>query len=181
MLKSLNKYLSRILPYLIISITIFLTLGLFRGGINQDTEYLNCGVLKVIDGDTIKLDTGKYVRLIGIDTPEYHDSDKLSRDSKRLNISEKEIKKKGYQAYKFTQKLLAGKQVKLEFDRERLDKYNRLLAYVYLADGTFVNASIVESGYATVFAIAPNIKYYKHFLRLQEDARESKRGLWAEE
>jgi micrococcal nuclease len=71
-----------------------------------------------------------------------------------------------------------GKRASLEFDVERYDKYGRLLAYVYLKDGTFVNAKIVEKGYASLMTIQPNVKYADTFLRLYQEARENRLGLW---
>ncbi len=66
----------------------------------------------------------------------------------------------------------------LEFDVQQLDRYKRLLAYVYLEDGTFVNAWLVQHGYAAVMTVPPNVKYQELFLRLQREAREGSRGLW---
>ncbi|MFQ5539639.1 MAG: thermonuclease family protein, partial [Candidatus Binatia bacterium] len=65
-----------------------------------------------------------------------------------------------------------------EFDVQQLDRYKRLLAYVYLEDGTFVNAWLVEHGYAQVMTISPNVKHQELFLKLQREAREGRRGLW---
>jgi micrococcal nuclease len=132
----------------------------------------------VVDGDTIQLETGESVRLIGIDTPEMHESDKLYRDSERTRQDIKVIKKLGERAYQFTKKLVEGKRVSLEFDVEKYDRYNRLLAYVYLKDGTFVNAEIVKQGYASLMTIPPNVKYADLFSKLYREARENKRGLW---
>jgi len=61
---------------------------------------------------------------------------------------------------------------------EKYDKYNRLLAYVYLKDGTFVNAEIVKQGYASLMTFPPNVKYADLFLKLYQEARKNKRGLW---
>ena len=66
----------------------------------------------------------------------------------------------------------------MKFNVQRRDKYGRLLAYVYLPDGTFVNAWLVEQGYAQVMTISPNVKYQEVFLKLQREAREAGRGLW---
>ncbi|MBW8056808.1 MAG: thermonuclease family protein [candidate division NC10 bacterium] len=49
---------------------------------------------------------------------------------------------------------------------------------VYLDDGTFVNAWLVENGYAMVMTVPPNVKYQDLFLKLQREAREAGRGLW---
>jgi len=52
------------------------------------------------------------------------------------------------------------------------------LAYVYLEDGTFLNAHLVKNGYASVMTIPPNVKYADYFVKLQREARLNKRGLW---
>ena len=61
---------------------------------------------------------------------------------------------------------------------QQFDKYGRILAYVYLEDRTFVNAWLVEHGYAQVMTVPPNVKHQELFLRLQGEAREAGRGLW---
>lgn len=135
-------------------------------------------VSKAIDGDTIKLSNGDHIRLIGIDTPESRYNNKLVRDSKRSRKDIDSIIKMGKEASSFTRKLVEGKKVRLEFDIVRYDKYGRLLAYVYLEDGTFVNARIMEEGYAQVMTIAPNVKHAQTFLKLEREAREKNKGLW---
>jgi micrococcal nuclease len=131
-----------------------------------------------VDGDTLKLSGGERVRLIGVDTPEVHYSDKLLRDAKRSGSDIKAIQAMGKKASDFTKGLCEGKRVRLEFDVEKRDRYKRLLAYVYLEDGTFINAKIIEEGYAQVMTIQPNVKYADLFLKLQREAREKGRGLW---
>jgi micrococcal nuclease len=72
-----------------------------------------------------------------------------------------------------------GKRVSLEFDVERYDKYDRLLAYVYIKDsGVFLNAEIVKEGYASLMTYPPNVKYADLFRKLYQEARENRRGLW---
>jgi hypothetical protein len=71
-----------------------------------------------------------------------------------------------------------GKKVRLEYDVQTRDKYGRLLAYVYLEDGIFLNAELVKQGYAHVSTYPPNIKHAEEFVRLQQEAREKDRGLW---
>lgn len=141
-------------------------------------NYQDILVRRVIDGDTIELENRQRVRLIGIDTPEMHESHKLYRDSKKTNQDINTIKALGRRAYEFTRELTEGKRVALEFDAEKHDKYNRLLAYVYLKDGTFINAKIVQEGFASLLTIPPNVKYADLFLRLYQEARRNKRGLW---
>jgi micrococcal nuclease len=171
--------------FLILTIIIAISCGLlyagsltFKNPFNQEVNYSDILVKRVIDGDTLLLENKERVRLIGIDTPEMHDSDKLLRDSKRSRQSMAEIKAMGRKSYEFTRRLLEGKRVRLEFDVEKRDKYNRLLAYIYLEDGTFVNAKIVEEGYASIMSFPPNIKYADFFVMLYRQARENKRGLW---
>lgn len=133
-------------------------------------DYSRIKVARVIDGDTVELADGEKVRYIGINTPELwrkvngrwvYDPRPFAEESAGLNRA-----------------LTHGKLVRLEFDVERRDKYGRLLAYVFLGDGTFVNAELVRQGYAQIMTIPPNVKYVDLLLRLQREARVQKRGLW---
>lgn len=146
----------------------------FGRSFNYDDILVN----RAVDGDTLVLENNERVRLIGIDTPEIHESNKLNRDAQRSGQDVEAIKQLGRQSYEFTKKLVQGKRVKLEFDAERYDKYKRILAYVYLEDGTFVNAKIIEEGYASVMTYPPNVKYADLFLKLYREARQNRRGLW---
>ena len=136
-------------------------------------------VERAVDGDTLKLSDGRRVRLIGMDTPELHYSEKLLRDAQKSGRDIKTIQALGKKAADFTRRLCEGRPVRLELDVRKTDKYGRLLAYVYLEDGTFVNAKIVEEGYAQVMTIPPDVKYADYFLKLLKEARENRRGLWA--
>jgi len=146
--------------------------------VDNNYDYSNILVTRVVDGDTLKLENGEYLRLLGIDTPEVHESAKLHRDAQRSGQSVEAIKQSGRQSYEFTKQLVEKKRVRLEFDKERHDRYNRVLAYVYLPDGIFLNAIIVEEGYASLMTYPPNVKYADLFLKLYQQARENKRGLW---
>ncbi len=135
-------------------------------------------VVKVIDGDTLRLEDGEKVRLIGVDTPESKYNYKLKRDSKRTHQDYKTIIAMGKEATRFTKGLVERKRVKLVFDVQRRDRYERLLAYVYLPDGKMLNAELVAAGYAQVYTVPPNVKYADALLALQRQAREHNRGLW---
>lgn len=128
-------------------------------------------VTRVVDGDTFwaadGTEKGLNIRLIGVDTPE-------SR-----NTGRKVVGYFGAEAKVFTSQLLSGKKVRLEYDVDSFDQYGRTLAYVYLEDGTFVNAELMKQGYAMVMTYPPNVKYAELFLKLQQEARENNRGLWA--
>jgi micrococcal nuclease len=152
--------------------------GKFTIPFGRSYDYSDIYVTRAVDGDTLKLENGERVRLIGIDTPEMHESDKLYRDAQRTHQDIQTIKALGKRAYDFTRSLVEDKRVSLEFDVERHDKYGRLLAYVYLKDGTFVNAEIVKQGYASLMTYPPNLKYADLFLKLYQEARENRRGLW---
>jgi micrococcal nuclease len=158
--------------------------GFPTGGNNTQApvagQYDNVLVSRVVDGDTLKLSNNEKVRLIGIDTPEMHESEKLYRDSRKSGRDAKTIQVLGKRSYAFTRSLVEGKTVRLEFDVEKRDKYKRLLAYVYLPDGTFVNAEIVKQGYASLMTYPPNVKYADEFRRLYQQAREQRLGLWKE-
>ena len=127
-----------------------------------------CEVTTVIDGDTIKckIINGKQetIRLIGVDTPE----------TKHPN---KPVEYFGKEASKFTKNLVEGKLVKLEYDWQRKDRYGRTLAYVYLEDGTFVNAEIIKQGYGFAYTKFP-FKYFDQFRLYEQQARKNKKGLW---
>ena len=123
-------------------------------------------VQRVVDGDTVVLAGGERIRYIGMDTPELHHPWKPVQWYAR-------------EAMEFNRKLVEGRAVRLEFDVERHDKYGRTLAYVYLSDGTFVNAELVRQGYAHLLTIPPNVKYAELFLKCEREARQANRGLWA--
>ena len=129
-------------------------------------------VKRVVDGDTFWIDDGSdkgvKVRLIGVDAPE-------SR-----NTGTKEIAYFGREASDYLTRLIGGKKVRLEYDAGRFDRYGRTLAYVFLEDGTFVNAKLVRDGYATIMTVPPNVKYADTFLKLERKARKQKRGMWGE-
>lgn len=137
-------------------------------------------VKRVIDGDTFILDNGERVRLIGIDTPETRVNNRIYGQAQRSKRDIQTIMDFGKRAYEFTRSLVDTKRVRLEFDVERFDKYGRLLCYVYLKDGTFVNAEIIKQGYAYLLSIPPNVRYADLFRKFFEEARENNRGLWKE-
>ena len=138
--------------------------------LSKKYDYSRIRVTMVIDGDTVELADGEKVRYIGINTPELWRkvNGRWVRDPRPF----------AEESAEFNRSLTEGKLVKLEFDVERRDKYERLLAYVYLDDDTFVNAELVRQGYAQIMTIPPNVKYVDLFLRLQREARAQNRGLW---
>lgn len=121
-------------------------------------------VLKVIDGDTIRVAELGRVRYTGIDAPEIEHPNRAAEPY-------------GYEAMEANRKLVLGKKVKIELDIAKKDRYGRVLAYVYSGQ-VFVNAYLVEAGYAYPVKVKPNVKYYELFVRLKEEASGARRGLW---
>lgn len=121
--------------------------------------------VRVVDGDTLELDGGERVRLIGVDTPETVDP-------------RRPVQYFGKEASAFTRRMAQGRMVRLEFDQDSRDHYGRTLAYVYLQDGTFLNAEIIRQGYGHAYTRFP-FRYQGEFLALEREARTEGRGLWA--
>ena len=144
---------------------LLLVISLVLSSIVTAQDFFFC--TRVIDGDTIVVETaGKHekVRLIGVDTPEtVHPS--------------KPVEYFGKEASEFTRKNVEGKRVRLEYDWQNRDKYGRLLAYVYIEDGTFLNAEIIRQGYGFAYTRYP-FKYLEDFREYEREARGNNRGLW---
>lgn len=116
-------------------------------------------VKRVYDGDTSLLEDGRTVRYLGINAPEYQEPFYLK--AKQLNES-----------------LVKGREIRLEFDQEKADGRDRLLAYVYVGH-EMVNARLVQAGLAHAFFIGPNRKHNALLLRLQAEAQRRKDGIWS--
>ncbi len=115
-------------------------------------------VSAVIDGDTVKLQNGESVRLLGINTPEMGQPF-YEEAAKRLK------------------ELVEGREVRLEADIEEKDRYGRLLRHIYSGD-SLVNLELVKEGYAHVYIIPPNTLYSSEFEAGEEEARNAERGIW---
>jgi len=126
-------------------------------------------VTRVIDGYTLVLKNRERVRLIGVETPETKDPQKPGEDL-------------GREATAFTRLRVQGKRVRLEFEQtngpiDHKDKHGRTLAYVFLENGTFLNAEIIKQGYGIAYTRIPS-KYLDEFSRYEQEARGQGRGLW---
>lgn len=132
---------------------------------SDDVKYT---VLDIIDGDTIEVERdGEKVtiRLIGVDTPEtMHPT--------------KPVEEFGKAASEFTRNLLVGESVYLRFDKQKQDKYDRLLAYVFRApDGLFVNLEIIRQGYGYAYVKYP-FEHMALFQHYGTRARAASKGLF---
>ena len=119
----------------------------------------------VNDGDTIVLTNGKRVRYIGINAPE-------------IDHAKHRAQPFGYAAKTFNKQMVLNRKVRLEFDQERQDRYGRLLAYIFLPDGIFLNAYMLQKGYAFFLFHKPNLKYHQRLLKAQQEAMKTGKGLW---
>jgi len=132
----------------------------------EQSDYFT--VTRVIDGDTIEINTGERIRLICIDTPETYEE--------------------GYQEAKnYLTKLILNKEVYLEKDVSETDRYGRLLRYIYTEyptidlDGHFINLMIVLNGYGKAYPYSPDTTLCPQIENAEEIARENHLGIWAEE
>lgn len=162
-----------IIPILLLSALLSLSCNREQTGLN-DSANLPASVLveKAVDGDTVRIKGGRLIRYIGIDAPELrkkidgtwvYDPHPFSKES-----------------YEMNRRLVEGKIVRLEYDKERTDKYNRSLAYVYAGD-IFVNGELVRMGLAKVSIYPPNTRYTDLLASLEKEARKAKRGIWGME
>ncbi|WP_417851407.1 thermonuclease family protein [Thalassoglobus sp.] len=123
-------------------------------------------VLRVIDGDTLLIDGDRRVRLIGVDTPE----------TKHPKLPPQPF---GDEATQFTVDMVEGRTVQLVFDKERYDRYQRILAFVFV-DDRFLNEELVAAGLATA---EPRYRYRddfkKRFIEAEKIAKEKRLGIWS--
>ena len=122
-------------------------------------------VKSVYDGDTIVLENGERVRLLGVNTPEVESRHRASEPG-------------GNDAKAWLQNQLQGQKVYLEYDLEKHDKYQRLLAHVFSADGKHINLELLKNGLAFVNVIPPNVRHADKFNKAQLQAENNKLGIW---
>ncbi len=128
-------------------------------------------VRSVTDGDTVRVDfeagaANQPVRYIGIDAPETVKPDTP-------------VQPFGPEASRENARLVAGKRICLEKDVSERDRYDRLLRFAWLPDGTLVNEALVRAGLATLDTFPPDVKYVERLAAAQTAAREARRGMWA--
>ncbi len=137
----------------------------FAGTLSQLGSSRWVTVNKVYDGDTFKTRAGEKIRLLGINTPEIAHGGKPGQPL-------------GKKARQKLLSLIQGKLVRIEFDKDKQDKYGRLLAHVYLRDGTWINAQMIERGWAHQYIFAPNFRHADMLLKKEQAARQKKSGIW---
>ncbi len=146
-----------IIAVIAVIILLIVVLNLAFSFTGQVTGY-EASVKRVIDGDTIELQNGERVRLLGIDTPE-----------------------KGQYLYKesteWLESLIENRQVTLERDITERDKYDRLLRHVYFGN-RHVNLELVKIGYAKSLVILPDEKFSVEISEAEAQAIENNLGIW---
>ena len=142
--------------------------------IHEETQaglYGPYDVIRVVDGDTVIIDldgTNTRIRILGIDTPE----SVAPEESGKTNTDEGTI------ASTRAKELLEDTKVYLEYDAEKLDQYDRTLAYVYLEDGEMFEEIMISEGLAKVVSYKPNNLYSEYFYKLQDAAKDQSKGFW---
>lgn len=131
--------------------------------LTQDITYFpkKGKVERVVDGNTIVLENGPIVRYVGITCPE-------------------ENQPYDDESTEFNRKLVEGKQVSLEYDHYKADKFGRLLAYAII-DGKNVSMELAKTGMAqvVVYQHKKPFIYQEQLLKLQEEAKKKKLGMWS--
>jgi micrococcal nuclease len=122
-------------------------------------------VRKIINGDTVQLETGEIVRYIGVAAPELNRKEGAEFYAR--------------QAVAYNKKLVFMKKVRLEFDTKKKDEKGNLLAYVFVKK-TFVNADLIRNGYARSDVAGPNTKYRDTLLDAERKAKTDDKGIWSE-
>jgi len=138
----------------------------------QPPEQLHEGVhtvSRVVDGDTLLLESGARVRLQGIDTPETVREDRP-------------VEAWGPEASTFSKNFVAdaNRQVRLTFSLERKDRYDRFLAFVWKGD-VMLNEELVRAGLAHArldYRYSGPMK--RRLAAAEKEARAAKRGIWSE-
>lgn len=159
----------------ILLVTLFLWLGQTHGWFGQVTHGVVNNqpglydIARFVDGDTIAVDmngTVETIRMIGVDTPETH----------RPNTP---VQCYGPAAAAFNKNLIGNQRVRLASDSQSTnrDRYNRLLRYVYLPDGTLVNEKLIQDGYGFAYVFFPFTKS-ADFSSAQDSAKKAGKGLW---
>jgi endonuclease YncB( thermonuclease family) len=122
-------------------------------------------VKTVYDGDTVQLEDGRKIRLLGINTPEIQHRDKIAEAG-------------GEEAKAWLINKLQHAKVRLEIDSEKTDKYGRTLAHLFTEKKEHINLSLVKAGLATISIYPPNLLYVNELLAAENQAEQARLGIW---
>ena len=148
------------------AVTVFLVAALLSYSADAEiTSQRSAIVTYVIDGDTIEVDDDTRVRLLGVNCPE-------------IGYDGAADEPLAQRARKFVADRVVGETVTLKLEGEQRDRYGRLLAHVFLKDGTNLQAQILAHGLGSVVAIPPNIGLVDTYQIAEHAARRDKLGIW---
>lgn len=144
-------------------------------------EYKNVKVERVINADSIQLDNGKKIRLIGIKALEAPKRYNLPRDEYGFIIEDTSDPTTSVEdlAFDFSVELMNNQKVRVELDTQTVDEHGYVYGYVFLSDGKMANAEILRQGYAGLQIRPPNLKHADQLREAYREARAEKRGIHA--
>ncbi len=123
-------------------------------------------VAYVYDGDTVRLEDGRKIRLAGINAPEVAKQDVVAEPM-------------ADEARAYLERLIAGERtVRLRFEQERHDRYGRLLAHLFLKSGSNMEERLLGEGLAQQLVVPPNTWQSDCYQRVEQRARRQQRGIW---
>jgi endonuclease YncB( thermonuclease family) len=133
--------------------------------ITVNPGYSYQAIKTVYDGDTVVLEDGRKIRLLGINTPEIRHRDKQADAG-------------GDEAKQWLVKRLKNTKVRLQTDAELTDKYKRTLGHLFTQNKAHINLELVQAGLAEVSIYPPNLLFTSELLAGQHQAEQAKRGIW---
>ena len=150
-----------------LALALYVTCGLAQPRCGSNEYDAHGQVAYVYDGDTVRLEDGRKVRIVGIDTPE------LGKDGQPAQPYAEEARQA------LVTLVADNPSVRLRYARQPRDRYGRLLAHLYLADGRSVAEVQLASGYATALVIPPNVWNQSCYAAVEQEALRARTGIWA--
>ena len=138
-------------------------------------------IAEVLDGDSVRLDDGTVVRLLGVDTPESSENRKLYTDLGKMGLADakRDLLALGRAAARAARDRAQGQACWLEVEGNDRDQYDRTLAVVHLEDGVILNEWLLTEGYAKAH-LAGTFQYRKRYISLQFLAQQQGAGFWGD-
>lgn len=130
-------------------------------------DFFKSRVKEIVDGDTVILSNDLSVRLVGLQAP-------------KISLGRKNFKDwpLGYEAKQVLSDIILNKDVMLYYGGREMDRYGRLLAHLFLIDGTWVQGEMLKRGMARVYSFADNRRLVNDMYEIEKAARNDKRGIW---
>jgi endonuclease YncB( thermonuclease family) len=160
----------RATPILVVLIASTLAVGANaapRNRTDQPKTVAEGTVRSIVDGDTLVLESGTQVRLVGIQAPKlplgrrYFRTWPLAGEAKDALAA-----------------LASGKRLTLRYGGQRIDRHGRLLAHLHTGDGIWVQGALLKQGMARVYSFPDNRSRVTEMLAIEQEARAAKRGIW---